>query len=269
MTKNDLAEKIRRRLGYPMIKVELDESQIFDAIDYARSKYLKWAIGNSTHEVFFTIALSAGQSLYDMPVGLTEIINYSSDGGQTGINTLFTVDNFLYNQGLFDSLIRSEGAGYSMVSYHIARDFLEMTKRYIVDKYNWKYHPYTNQLEIQPAPDSGNALTLSNGTTIDSPGFVLLKGMMVEGSTVQSGWQAGDSDNYMYESTWILDYSEALCKITLGRIRSKFANFTSIGNTGVSLDGSELIAEGKEDKERLDAALKDEETYMGWDILIG
>jgi len=64
MTKIDLAEKIRRRFGYPLVKVELTETQIFDAIDYARNKWIKWATGQSTHEVFFTIPLSGGQNFF-------------------------------------------------------------------------------------------------------------------------------------------------------------------------------------------------------------
>ena len=36
ITKKQLAEKIKRRLGYPMVKVELHPRQIEDTMDYAR-----------------------------------------------------------------------------------------------------------------------------------------------------------------------------------------------------------------------------------------
>jgi hypothetical protein len=271
MTKADLAEKIKRYLGYPMVKVELDTSQIIDAIDYSRSKYIKWAVGNATHEVFFTQMLSAGQYLYDMPIGVTEIVAYETTGTSSGINTLFTIDNFLYNQGMFEALYNT--AGYTLISYHIARDFLETVRKYSPDKYNYKYHRYSNQLEIHPAPSTGNALQVTNSEgeiiTVDSPGFILLRAYMIEGSSHSSTWEDGDSDNDFYESTWILDYSIALCKITLGNIRRKFANFASIGNTGISLDGDTLVSEGKEERERLEESLKLEECYTGLGILIG
>lgn len=268
MTKNQLAEKIKRRLGHPMIKVELDPQQINDAIDIARQKWMKWAIGQATHEVYFTIMLSAGQTLYDLPVGVTEVITKEATGISSGINTLFTIDNFLYNQGLYEALWATGNQGYTIISYHIARDFLETVRKYTPDKYNWKYHPYTNQLEVHPAPASGSVLDYG-GVTYNTPGFVMLRAYMVEGSTNTGGWRAGDSDENFYGLDWIYDYATAECKIILGNIRRKFANFASIGNTGLSLDGDSLVSEGKEEQERLNETLRLEEAWDGYGILIG
>jgi hypothetical protein len=274
LSKKNLADKIKRKLGYPMIKVELDNTQIYDAIDYSRNKWMKWAVGQATQESFFTLMLSAGQTIYDMPTGTVEVIDYLSTGTTSGINTLFTIDNFLYNQGMYESLIHTAGgdAGYTLVSYHIARDFLETVRKYTPDKYNFKYHPYTNQLEINPAPPSGNSLVLTvSGVeyTYDSPGFVLVRSFRVEGSTVSSTWTSGDSDDDFHGLDWIFDYATADCKERLGMVRRKFENFASIGNTGIAMDGGDLIAEGKEEKERLLETLKDEEAYEGWGIEIG
>ena len=118
ITKQHLAQKIKRRLGHPMIKVELDNAGLNDAIDYARHKFIKWAVGQATQEVFFTLALSAGQTVYDLPVGVTEVVAYDDSGSNYGgINTLFTIDNFLFNQGMYQSLFSTAGAGYTLVSY--------------------------------------------------------------------------------------------------------------------------------------------------------
>ena len=276
ITKVDFAAKIRRRLGYPMVKVELDNSQIFDAIDYAKEKFIKWAVGQSRVETFFTMALSATQTVYALPVGVTEIVEYTDYGGSSGggINTLFTIDNYLYNNGMYEALYHTamSGGGYTMISYHIARDFLETVTRYTPTKYNWRYHRFTNELEIQPPPPSGNALIITqsgNQFTIDSPGFVLLRAYMMEGYTHNSGWTTGDSDTNFYTSDWIFDYALAECKIMLGRIRSKFANFQSLGNTGISMDGDTLLSEGQQEKEALKATLLDEESWEGWTIEIG
>lgn len=274
ITKQKLAQKIKRRLGHPMIKVELDNSQLNDAIDYARDKFVKWAVGQATQEVFFTMALSAGQTVYDLPVGVTTVIGYDDQAGSSsgGINTLFTVDNFLYNQGMYDMLFSTAGTGYTMVSYHIARDFLDTMRRYTPSKYTYRYHRYQNQIEVQPAPPAGNSLTITqNGIeyTIDSPGFVLVRAFMMEGSTNVDGWADGSSDNDFYVSDWVYDFATAEAKEIMGRIRSKFANFTSIGNVGISMDGSELISEAKEEKQTLYERLQLEEAWEGYGIEIG
>jgi len=273
ITKQQLAQKIKRRLGWPMIKVEIDNTQIYDAIDYARDKFIKWAVGQATNEVFFTLALSGGQTIYELPLGVTEIISYDDTGSAGGgINTLFTVENFLFNQGMYQSLFNTADGGYTLVSYHIARDFLENIKKYTPSQYTYTYHKYQNELEVHPEPETGNSLTFwkdGREWTIDSPGWILLRSYMIEGSTNVSNWANGSSNNDFYISDWIYDYATAETKEILGRIRSKFANFASIGGTGVSLDGSELISEAKEEKRELEEKLKLEEAYEGYGISIG
>lgn len=288
-TKSDLSERIKRRLGHPVVKVELDPQQIFDAIDYARDKWIKWAVGQATAETYFTVPLSAGKVFYDLPIGVVDVIEYEDQGATWGINTLFTVDNFLFSRGVYDPLIWTGGYSYSLVSYHIARDFLRTVDRYTPSIYNYKYHPYTNQLEVQPAPPSGNALIVTNDQgnqiTIDSPGFILLRTFMIEGSHYSGmeqnnrkadPWKrnedsrhSGNMNENFYTSDWIFDYALAECKIILGRIRSKFAGFTSIGNTGIELDGGDLISEGKEEKTALEETLRLEENYEGYPIFWG
>jgi len=273
MTKNNLMEKILRRLGAPIVKVELDPSQISDTIDYAKQKWIKWAAGNATQEVWFTIPLSAGQNFYDVPLGVTEILGYYDEQASTGgINTLFTLENFMFNEGIGGMFSAGGGDGYSILSYHIARDFLETLRRYTPMKYNYKYHKYTNQIEVHPSPAAGNSLSVvtSAGDTIviDSPGFLLMRAMMLQGSTYD-GYTAGDSNLDFYGEDWIFDFALAECKILLGRIRNKFAQFASLGNTGLTLDGSELMAEGAEEKRDLLERLQLEETHVGYEILIG
>ena len=284
MTKKDIAEKIIRRFGYPVVKVELEWEHIFDAIDYARDKWLKYAVGNGTSETWITVMLSGGQNFYELPTGVTEVVSYTSDSSGLGkINTLFTIDNYLYTRGFFNGMLgrhynnqfgTSYGwYGYDLIGYHVNLDAWETLQRYMPEKYNWLYHRYNNTLEIRPAPPSGNSLEVydenSQVITVDSPGYALLKVFMVEGSTISSDWTATSSDELFYTSPWILDYAEAMSKVIVGRIRRKFENFTSIGNTGIALDGADLIAEGREDMEKLDEKLQLEESYIGGDIIIG
>ena len=262
MKKIDLVEKIKMHFGYPIVKVELEDKQIINHIDRARNKYVKWAIGNSTQERYCTVMLSAGQDEYDMPSDCVNVVSYSKKASSS-INTLFTIENYLFNMGMYAPLSESAGAnGYTLVSYHIARDFLETVSRYDVDEYNWTYHKHTNKLEINPKPASGNSLSWTSGGVCygpyDSPGFVLIKMYAVEGE-----------DTDLYESGWILEYATALSKKTLGLIRRKFASFGSIGNTGLSLDGSELVSEADSELERLSEFLKNDEVFEGGWILIG
>lgn len=279
--KSDLADRIKRRLGYPMIKVELDETQITDSIDFARNKFIRFAAGQATQEVFFTMMLSAGQYLYDMPDGTVEVISYDGSAqSMGGINTLFTMGNFLYSQGMF-GLLNPGGSmetGYSLIGYHIAIDFLKTLARYTPDAYRFKYHKTANILEIQPPPgvDSGttaNVLTVTdiNGVpqSYNSPGYVLIRAMMIEGSTLPDWDGITSLDLGVYDSQWVEDYSTARAKMVLGMIRRKFASFSALGNQGATLDGSDLVSEAKEEMLALEESLRLVETHIGWPIIIG
>lgn len=260
--KSDLIEKVKRRLGHPTVKVELDDPIINDHIDYARAKFIKWAVGQAKQEFYFTLMLSAGQTEYDLDdvdPKICEVIGYDTKSAGS-IHTLFTMENYLYNQGMYDMLLmRGASWGYTLVSFHIAQDFIDTVKRYVVDAYSFTYHPYENTLEIQPAPPSGGAVYDEEGNLYDSPGWVLVRAFRIEGDDVD-----------IYTNPWMIDYVTALCKVTLGRIRSKFANFSAVGsNVGLALDGDALIAEGKEELTMLEETLRNEEAYEGSWIIIG
>lgn len=264
MTKRQLTEWIKRSLGYPSVKVELENDHLEDAIGHARQMWLKWAEGNSTQETFFTQLLSAGQYLYDMPASTLEVIDVVDSETTGGVNTLFTIENALYNAGLFNPWY---GSGYNLISFHTVLDFGEMINRYTTSNYNWKYHRYTNQIEIQPPPTSGNSLTLTDGSSIDSPGYIMVRARMIHSSTTDLTTE--EINQSIYGETWVKEYSLALSKISLGYIRRKFSNFASLGNQGISLDGDSLVQEGKEEKERLEERLKNEEVYEGYGIIVG
>lgn len=265
MLKEELAEKIKRRLGSPMVKIELDDTQIFDNIDYARQKFIKWATDNATQETYMTLLLRGGQTLYDMPANTVEVLGYTIST-MGSIHTLFTIENYLYQMGMFDQVImRGGGNDYTLVSYHIARGFLETVRRYVVDSYNFKYHKYTNQLEINPPPPSSSMTSVTsagpsgNVYVENTPGYLLLRTYQIEGT-----------DEDLYESDWLLDYTTALTKISLGRVRSKFANFAAVGsNVGLSMDGDTLLQEGQSELEKLEERLRTEESFAGYGIYIG
>ena len=270
--KSELIDRIKRRLGHPMVKVEVDDTQIIDNINYARNKFIKFAAGQATQEVYFTMMLSGGQYLYDLPDGTVEVIGYESSSSELGgINTLFTLGNYLYQHGAYGILSPAAAGGtgdYNLISYHIAIDFLETIERYNPDSYRFRYHKTANLLEIQPPPATGNSFILDD-VEYDSPGFILVRAVMIEGSML-SCWDGVDSvDLNLYDYGWVEDYATARTKLTLGLVRRKFANFTALGNQGTTMDGAELISEAKEEIEALETSLQLQEVFVGWPVIVG
>ena len=259
MTKEDLFDWIKRRLGHPMVRVELHESQIEDACNKAKDEFLKWAHGNATEDVSITLELSSGVSDYVLPAGITEIVKIKDFGiGAGGINTLFSTENILYNFGVY-SFLDNPITGYSMVDYHLALEFMDLLDRYIPDRFNWRYNKSKNMLKLKPTPIFDP----------EARQYILLFTYMYTGADEDSTELSDDVFDAIWNEVWVQDYSLACAKETLGYIRRKFANFSSIGNTGISLDGDSLISEAQQEKEKLEERLRNEEEHAGWPIIIG
>jgi len=251
MTKKDMLSWVKRKLGYPMVRVELHNTQIEQHIDEAKDLFLKWASGNATVDQFFTLPISANCTEYDLPGGVTDVITVQSSGmGGGGINTLFSTSNVMYNSGML-SFIHNIG-GYSMVDYHLALDHMETIQRYIPDKYNWWFNKSSNTLNIRPTPTEWEML--------------LIRCFMLKGTDENTIEVTDEHYDIIYDNEFVREYTLACSKETLGLIRRKFSNFGSIGNTGISLDGDSLISEGKQEKEKLLETLKTEQDYEGWPI---
>ena len=261
LSKDDLSALIKRRLGAPMIKVELSIDQIYDAIDYARDRFVSVAIGNATREEYITMMLSGGQSVYDMPDDVTELVEFIDGAGAGGIggkiNTLFTIENYFYSQGM----LANTRSPFDLVGYHIALDFMETLQRYVHSDYVYRYNRYDNQLIIDPAPPTGHFATIvtpSGDIQVDSPGWCLMKVYKIQGE-----------DEHFYNERIVQDYAYALAMRTLGLVRRKSASLGALGNQPLSLDGSDLVSEAQSLIEQYEETLENKYCWAGYGIVQG
>lgn len=275
---DDYIQWVRRQLGHPIVKVELTDEQIKDNLCYALDMFIKYASGQATDEVFYTLMLSAGQEYYTLPEGTVDIFSIDDEGSGThGINTLFTLENQLYNAGLLD--FKNLGSGLTLVTYHLALDFLEVVRRYTTSVYHYYFDPDTRTLKINPPPKNGqlyiqvpgdqNGVYGTETKLINSPGWILLCLKMLKGAATDPEFTIDKGYMKLLNKEWVKQYTLALCKINLGMIRRKYENYASIGNTGIALDGNDLVSDGKEEKDNLEEKLLTQESWEGFDIITG
>jgi len=67
---------------------------------------------------------------------------------------------------------------------------------------------------------------------------------------------------------WIRRFALALSKETLGQVRSKFGNNVPIPGDNVTLNGSDLLAQAKDEQEKLRTELKEQLEAMTYDKLV-
>lgn len=328
MTKNELRQRIVRNLGGGMIKTELCREHLDDAINQARDLWIQWTVDNSTMEVYFLLLLEAKKSVYDMPAGITEILGYEDKMGGIGAGG-YGYDSELTSYGpgrwytgpeqgntAFFSLqspdwvglgysMRGPGNMFSLIDTHLAIGHLELIRKMRHDKYQWRYHRFANQIELIPTPECGNSLQVGVASAgpppsscpgefdtyeyIDSPGYVLIRGYMMEGASLPTYTPGTSANNeyydhdrrsffpqvdinyseHLYSHPWIIEYATAYSMRTLGYIRRKFSNNSTLGNTSISLDGDSLVSEANDRMRDLEEDLDKKYSYSGYGIYVG
>lgn len=212
---------ILARLGAPVVKVELTDFQLETCIDEAITKLEYYAPDWMTQYASFET--SANVNVYELPQeianGLNDVWykrNFFNLGATPGSLEYDFAIMFFTNTGLFNN--------YNVSQYLLMQQYLKQISNVLSQGATWQLIG-GKHLHIWPVPDS-------------------TAGVILE-------FRALDVDRIhpMYKN-WIQRYAMCLAKEILGRIRGKFQ--TLPGPSGGSrLDGESLLAEAKEEKEKL------------------
>lgn len=241
-SKTELCEWILRKLGSPLITVELTEDQLLDAIDESVEEFTKYV---NQERKWLPLDLSTYDEVsgFILPDCCTGVFSLNSTGGANGGFGGFNgglggfVGGNQANSIGFDNFGGSGGANSeAWITYEAGAQYIDMIKRMTASEYRFEYNNRTKSLTLIPNP----ALKSISGS----------KGNIVIGcNTIRpEQQQCGES--------WVKRYALALSKVTLGIIRSKFQNIQLLG--GGSLDVS-IKEEGIQERDALKEELKDTE----------
>ena len=215
-------------LGYPIVKVELTDEQIMEAIDKAIYKYMQYRTPEPTQRY---ITASAGSNMIQLPLDIPKEdiieVTYSPNA-----------DIFAQLSGSGESFLMTyymQGtAGTFLADFFIAMSYRETMEQ---------------TLGIMPTYE------LLSGLDLDGSGeyrdFIRLaprpSGNLSIGLLVSRPMTEEETDNV----AWIHRYALARSKEILGRIRSKYGSVP--GPTGeMQLDGPTLLSEASIEIEKLE-----------------
>jgi hypothetical protein len=141
--------------------------------------------------------------------------------------------------------------GYDLLTYHMARSFVEHSKK-MLRYVSYQFNPKTQYLKMTPEPAYPGATNYAgdccDGPVIGSNSQCYIVGVYLEPPV-----------EHLLSSYFIKEYVLALAMITLGRIRNTFGGVTLYG--GATLTGQDLIAKGEEKAKELLAELRDQLRY--------
>jgi hypothetical protein len=256
-----LAERIKMQLGYPVVRIEICDEQIYDAIDQAVEWYTKYAGHTEEYLVFNSLKVykcGLGVKLDDL---FSSFYQYQCDGcedhlskvtgqfydcdknayrkvvdvfsvepvEQTGTNVLFSMDYMFAQQTYFSYLLGS--FGFDLVTWHILKEWLDLRKKMFATDPYVRFDKRSQYMKVIPEPTRTKA-------------YLGVIGCWVERTIAD-----------VVQERWVLAYAMALTKIMLGHIRGKYGALTLFG--GGSLNASDIMLQGTKEKETLEQELMD------------
>jgi hypothetical protein len=205
-------------LGSSLVDVELTNDDYSFAFDQAKRTFIQR--GNNNYDrKFYSLAVTTDQTIYDIPTTenidtIVKIIKpRSSFGYAANPHQAATIENFFNGS--------SGGNGFDAMSYQLGLQLMEQFDIFIAYETQFIWTKRNNQL------------TLLNPPKVDE--------------TWMAEVYADLSDSEYEQVLWIRNYTIAGLKIILGRAYRKFSALsTPTGES--SLDGDQLVSEGKEEQ---------------------
>lgn len=271
-----LAERIAMALGYPQVNIEAHQNQVLDNISISIEMFTKFSGYTEEFLVFdsklyepgrglaidklFSITPEMNETFTESPSGVNpqstdavalsggydyDLDNYRKvidvfsfeEGSTSGINTLFTLEQTLAQQTYFSYAMGKYG--FDLVSWYTLKNWLDVRSTLLSQKHYFKFDDRRQRLHLTPEPGKASRSSFYGliGAYVEKPIRDLVK------------------------EAWVYQYALALTKITIGRIRGKYANTALFG--GGTLNYSELLAEGLTEKEKLETALYEGTAGLG------
>lgn len=150
-------------------------------------------------------------------------------GSTTGINTLFTIEQTLAQQTYFSYAMGNYG--FDLISWYVLKDWLNNREKLLAIKPSYDFNDRTQLMRIYPQPKAGESTSQYYGVIscyVEKP----LRDVIQE--------------------QWVYQYSLALTKIVLARVRGKYQGTTLFGGGSVNAD---MLSEGLAEKEKLEQQL--------------
>lgn len=189
-----------------------------------------------------------------------EVFHFSPQAAYRFFDTTSAI-NYLNNQFSFESFT-PETVFYVLPVFEdlLRAGQLDISNR--VRRSNYSYQIQGSKIRIYPKPTADNPQALF--FRIGFPADPFLPSLPYDDESIKGvsnlfnipfGAVKYSSLNSMAR-TWIRHYTLAMCKETLGLIRSKFSS-VPIPGSDLQMNGSDLISQGKEEKDRLLTNLKE------------
>lgn len=240
-TKIDFQNFCLRKLGAPVINIELHPTQVEDITNEALHYFQRYH-SNGSELVYLPFKLDTttiANKYLSMPsdmIGVTKVfqIGYSSQ-------SLLTVDFQIASQAMYAAL-----SGEGMANYQLMMSYRSMIQELA-----------SGQKPIRWTINKQKVFVDLNWSQVTPDSWVIIEGYKALDPSVETT---------MWHEPWFIDYTTALMKKQWGSNLSKYTGVKLPG--GIEMDGRTLYTDAMQELEELHTRLQDEENLPA-DMFIG
>lgn len=222
----DFKEYCLRKLGKPVIEINVDDTQVEDRIDEALQYYMDYHYDGShltyvKHKVTAQDKANGYITLPEEIIGVVRILPLDSalgGSGMTNIKYQFVLNNAndLYSGGL--------------VNYVLSMQTISMFNEYFAGQKPIRFNRHMDRVFID---------TDWNAIPVDS--YIVIEAYLgLNGATYSDVWK----------DRWLQNYATILIQESWGRNLTKFVGMQLPG--GVQFNGEQILQEAKEERLRLE-----------------
>ena len=223
------------------------------------------------YDIYTELKHSDGTAVFDDSKGkikIVEVYHFNPQAAYRFFDTTSAI-NYLNNEFSFESFT-PETIFYVLPVFEdiLRAGQLDLSNR--VRRSNYSYRVEGTKIRLFPTPTGTPKNLWLRVRQYPDPNSPSYKDSTIFGVSNMGNLPFGNIQYSRINSIcrqWIRQSTVALCRETLGLIRSTFGNIPVPG-AEVSLNGSDLISQGREDKEKLQTALREMLDTMTYDKLV-
>ena len=222
-TRQEFKDWVLRKLGAPVIDINVSDEQIDDRIDEAVDYWRDYHY-NGSQLVYMKHQITQenkDNGYIDLPTGILGISGIFNM--QSSISTGSGIFNVQY-QFVLNNL--EDITGYNITNYYMSMSHLEFLQEMLVGKPMIRYNKHVNRLYLDTDP----------GLLVVGEYIIIEAYDVIDPATYSDVW----SDR------WLQNYASCLVKEQWGANLTKFTGMQLVG--GVTFNGEQILSDAKEER---------------------
>jgi len=228
-TRQDLRDYILRQLGFPVVNVELDSTQLEDCINDAIYEFIPYAY-SASEQRYFILEVAPGDNSFEFDFPVLAVTNAKAQNSIESPSA--SGDLFTMNQFVAIDIMRGGMGKIDLLTYELTMQMVETMKFYFDSVLAFDYNTISNTIHLFNKFDYPTKIMIEYYRPIDIT------------EDIDEGKFTG-----IYDVKWIKAYATALSRRQWAYNIMKYEGSTL--PQGLALNSSGLLGEAKEAIEKL------------------